>query len=186
MRLGPAPVVRLEGPLAHQKTPRSCCQRGHANRTTHPRVHGPVRRGTASIDHPLRAGDNGRCQASTRYGRADRGVKRGRRVAPAREHDGRLPSVRSRRMSPRGRTTGGSVRFRISASPANPVCPLDGHSSPTPPWVASTRLSVAGSFASRVSGQQAMVLCAALGESATRRGGSICVGRRRSAHPGPG
>jgi len=28
MRLGPAPVVRLEGPLAHQKTPRSCCERG--------------------------------------------------------------------------------------------------------------------------------------------------------------
>lgn len=28
VRLGPAPVVRLEGPLAHQKTPRSCCERG--------------------------------------------------------------------------------------------------------------------------------------------------------------
>jgi hypothetical protein len=41
--LGPAPVIRLEGPLAHQKAPRSCCQRGHANRTSYPRVHDPVR-----------------------------------------------------------------------------------------------------------------------------------------------
>jgi hypothetical protein len=74
MGLCPAPVVRLEGPLAHQKTPRSCCER---DRETVSGLLGDRQQpsGRRSQPCPSRAGDNGRCQASTRYGRAHRRVK---------------------------------------------------------------------------------------------------------------
>jgi hypothetical protein len=72
MSLGPAPVVRLEGPLAHQKTPQSCCQ-GTSRNSREYRCSGLS--GERHCSRPLRAGSNSRSQASTRYGRADRGVK---------------------------------------------------------------------------------------------------------------
>jgi hypothetical protein len=126
----------------------------------------PVRR-EAPSPQPLRAGDNGRCQASTRYGRADRGVKPGRRLAPEPPPHSMIEICL--RFDPR--YVGGSRD------------PQNAHASA--PKTAFSNFEITfGScdFASRPSGQQAMVLCAALGESATRRRGSDYGGRCRSAH----
>jgi hypothetical protein len=124
--------------------------------------------GTAPSPQPLRAGDNGRCQASTRYGRADRGVKPGRRIAP--EPALRIPMIVKRLRSARCTWgTGFALHLHMHLHRSRRSAILRSR-------------SVARDFASRPSVQQAMVLCAALGGSATRRRGSDHAGRCRSAH----
>jgi hypothetical protein len=84
VRLGAAPVVRLERPLAHVRTPESSCQKEAATKAAGP--HSPSRarltgRGghrPPSLAHEeSRARDSGRCQALTRYGDARARVKPG-------------------------------------------------------------------------------------------------------------
>jgi hypothetical protein len=124
--------------------------------------------GTAPSPQPLRAGDNGRCQASTRYGRADRGVKPGRRAS---RNAARCIPMIAAHFTPTECTwgTGASLKMHM-------------HLHRKQRSAVSVSRSVASDFASRPSGQQAMVLCAALGESATRRRGSDHARRCRSAH----
>jgi hypothetical protein len=146
--LRPAPVVRLEGPLAHQKTPRSAAKRGSGGRTHTPKSLNPTI-GQRPTPHSSQTGKYGRCQASIRYGGTRRRVKPG----PGQDT---LSTSHDVRLDLREATQTG-----IQGKPAPEIQPLTPSVTSQP--VTSWTQGVGGVFRSRDRGQPDIVLSTALG-----------------------